>query len=86
VNPFYEQILSYIFQGIIAVGVGWVVHKQNENTDKLVQVHTLVNSRSAAQDTKIAGLENKVDDLVRQLSIQSTTLAVERASQAPKVS
>ena len=65
-----------VVQGIIAVGVAWAIQK-------LSQVHALVNSRSKAQDEKIAVLEAKIDSMRTAKGVQDVTLATERALSVP---
>ena len=64
---------GYILQGLIAFLVAWAIRRLGE-------VHVLVNSRSAAQDSKIDSLQAKVDNLLQQLHTQDITLATERAT------
>lgn len=65
-----------VLQGIIAILVAWVIQK-------LSQVHALVNSRSKAQDDKIAILEAKIDSMRTAQGVQDVTMATERALGIP---
>ena len=68
---------GYVLQGVIAVLVGWAIKRLGE-------VHVLVNSRSAKQDEKIAGLETTIAGMNGQLQTMAVTLATERALSKPK--
>jgi hypothetical protein len=74
------EAVGWLLQGTIAIIVAWGVKRIGTNNAKLAEVHTLVNSRSAAQDNKIAALESKVDALLGQLGTARETLASERAT------